>query len=58
MEQAITDEKPKKFITVKSVTWFILASAVCICYYIFIDWALMQAQGLDFLYLWHSGSDK
>ena len=50
----MTEETQKKFITAKSVTWFILASAVCIAYYIMIDIGLMKAQGLDFFYLWNA----
>ena len=48
------EEKPKKFITAKSITWFVIASVVSIGYYIMIDIGLMKAQGLDFFYLWHS----
>ena len=50
----MTEEKTKAFISVKSVSWFIIASAVCIAYYISIDLGLMKAQGLDFMYLWNA----
>ncbi len=54
-DQIIEDEKPRRFITVKSITFFILASLVCFAYYFFINWGLMKVQGLDFFYLWSSG---
>ncbi|MBI5427927.1 MAG: hypothetical protein HZA02_06565 [Nitrospinae bacterium] len=48
-------EEQKPFVTVKSVSWFIIASMVCIGYYVMIDIGLMKVQGLDFFYLWTSG---
>jgi hypothetical protein len=46
----------KKFITGKSITWFLIAFIVMCGYYFFINWGLMSVQGLDFFYLWSSGS--
>lgn len=48
-------EKPRKFITGKSITWFIIASIVMIAYYTLINFGLMKVQGLDYLYLWNIG---
>ena len=45
----------KKFITGKSITWFIIAFIAMCFYYLFINWGLMQVQGLDYFYLWNSG---
>ena len=50
----MNEETTKKFITAKSVSWFLIASVVSIAYYIMIDIGLMKAQGLDFFYLWNS----
>ena len=49
-------EEQRKFITVKSITWFIIALITMSGYYYFINWGLMKVQGLDFHYLWVSGS--
>ena len=46
----------KKFITGKSITWFIIALIAVSFYYLFINWGLMKVQGLDYFYLWNSGS--
>ena len=46
----------KKFITGKSIMWFIIAFIVMSFYYLFINWGLMQVQGLDYFYLWNSGA--
>ena len=46
----------KKFITGKSITWFVIALIVMGFYYLFINWGLMVVQGLDHFYLWTSGS--
>lgn len=48
-------EEPRKFITPKSIIWFIIALVVCSFYYLTINIGLMKAQGLDFFYLWTSG---
>ena len=50
------DLEQKKFITGKSITWFIIAFIVVFFYYFFINWGLMKVQGLDFFYLWSSGA--
>ncbi len=49
-------EEQKKFITPKSIIWFIIALAGCGAYYFLINIGLMKVQGLDFFYLWSSGS--
>ena len=46
----------KKFITPKSIIWFIIAFACMAGYYFLINIGLMKVQGLDFFYLWSSGS--
>ena len=46
----------KKFITPKSVLWFLIAFACMAGYYFLINIGLMKVQGLDFFYLWSSGS--
>jgi len=46
----------KKFITPKSVIWFLIAFAFMAGYYFLINIGLMKVQGLDFFYLWSSGS--
>ena len=51
----IQDEK-KPFITVKSIINFMIAFIAMSGYYFFINWGLMEVQGLDFFYLWSSGS--
>ena len=51
-------ETKKCWITPKSVINFLIAGAVMAVYYYFIDIGLMKAQGLDFLYLWHSGGGQ
>jgi|TARA_B100002003_G_scaffold248166_1_gene281341 hypothetical protein len=48
-------EEQRQFITVKSITWFIIAFIVMGFYYFFINWGLMKVQGLDFFYLWSAG---
>ena len=50
-------EKPKKFITPKSIIWFIIASIAMIAYYQLIDYGLMKVQGLDYMYLWNVGGE-
>ena len=45
----------KKFITPKSVIWFLIAFACMAGYYFLINVGLMKVQGLDFFYLWSSG---
>ncbi len=49
------NEETKPFVTVKSVSWFVIASVVAVAYYVMIDIGLMKVQGLDFFYLWTSG---
>jgi|TARA_B110000914_G_C15471084_1_gene450701 hypothetical protein len=46
----------KKFITPKSIIWFLIAFACMAGYYFLINIGLMKVQGLDFFYLWSSGS--
>ncbi len=48
-------EKPRKFVTAKSITWFIIASIAMITYYTLINFGLMKVQGLDYMYLWNVG---
>jgi len=48
-------DENKKFITPKSVVWFIIALTCMGFYYLMIDIGLMKVQGLDFFYLWNSG---
>ena len=48
-------EQPKKFITGKSIVWFLIASVAMIGYYSLINYGLMKVQGLDYMYLWNSG---
>ena len=52
-----TVEEKKRFITGKSIIWFIIALTCMTCYYIFINWGLMKVQGLDFYYLWNVGAE-
>lgn len=49
-------DETRPFVTVKSVTHFIIAAIVMFGYYFLIDWALMEVQGLNFFYLWTSGT--
>jgi hypothetical protein len=49
-------DETRPFITAKSITHFILALIVMFGYYFLIDWALMEVQGLNFFYLWTSGT--
>ena len=51
----ITEEQ-KKFITGKSIIWFLIAMVCMAGYYFLINIGLMKVQGLDFFYLWSSGS--
>ena len=51
----ITEEQ-KKFITGKSIIWFLIAMVCIAGYYFLINIGLMKVQGLDFFYLWSSGS--
>ena len=48
-------DEQKKFITPKSIIWFIIALTCMGGYYFLINIGLMQVQGLDFFYLWSSG---
>lgn len=48
-------EEQKKFITPKSIIWFIIALVAMFFYYLLINIGLMKVQGLDFFYLWSSG---
>jgi hypothetical protein len=54
MSEPIQEEQ-KKFITPKSVIWFMIALVAMAGYYFMINVGLMKAQGLDFFYLWSSG---
>jgi len=45
----------KKFITGKSIAWYIMPYIDMFFYYLFINWGLMKVQGLDFYYLWNTG---
>ena len=49
-------EENRKFITPKSIVWFLIASVVMIAYYTVVDYGLMKVQGLDYLYLWNTGA--
>ena len=51
-----TAHEQKKFITPKSIIWFIIAMIVMGGYYFLINIGLMEVQGLDFFYLWSAGS--
>ena len=51
----ITEEQ-KKFITGKSIIWFLIAMVCMAGYYFLINIGLMKVQGLDFFYLWSSGT--
>ena len=51
-----TAHEQKKFITPKSIIWFIIAMIFMAGYYFLINIGLMKVQGLDFFYLWSSGS--
>jgi len=48
-------EEERKFITPKSIIWFIIALIAMAGYYFMINVGLMKVQGLDFFYLWSSG---
>ena len=48
-------DETRPFITAKSITHFIIAMIVMFGYYFLIDWALMEVQGLNFIYLWTTG---
>ena len=50
-----TADEQKKFITTKSIIWFIIALIAMAGYYFLINVGLMKVQGLDFFYLWSSG---
>ncbi len=52
----LTAEEQKKFVTGKSIIWFIIAIVCMAGYYFLINVGLMKVQGLDFFYLWSSGS--
>jgi len=49
------EDEAKKFITGKSIMWFLIAAIAMGFYYLIIDIGLMKVQGLDFFYLWSSG---
>jgi len=49
-------EENKRFITPKSIIWFLIAAAAMSVYYLVIDIGLMKVQGLDFFYLWNAGA--
>ena len=51
-----TAHEQKKFITPKSIIWFIIAMIFMGGYYFLINIGLMEVQGLDFFYLWSAGS--
>ena len=51
----ITEEQ-KRFITGKSIIWFLIAMVCMAGYYFLINIGLMKVQGLDFFYLWSSGA--
>ncbi len=55
MNDFAADEQ-KKFITPKSIIWFLIAMVCMAGYYFLINIGLMKVQGLDFFYLWSSGS--
>ncbi len=49
------EDEAKKFITGKSIMWFLIAAIAMSFYYLIIDIGLMKVQGLDFFYLWSGG---
>ncbi len=49
-------EEKKRWITPKSILWFIIAFIAMSFYYLLINIGLMKVQGLEFFYLWTSGS--
>ena len=51
----LAGEEQKKFVTPKSIIWFIIALIAMGGYYFLINVGLMKVQGLDFFYLWKSG---
>jgi len=51
----LIEEEQRKFITPKSIIWFIIAMIAMGGYYLMIDIGLMKVQGMDFFYLWTSG---
>lgn len=55
-DEQITEEN-RKFITPKSIVWFLIASVVMVAYYTVVDYGLMKVQGLDYLYLWNTGGE-
>ncbi len=50
------DSEQKKFITPKSIIWFIIAMVCMAGYYFLINVGLMKVQALDLFYLWSRGS--
>ena len=50
------EEESRPFITVKSIVNFFIAFIAMAGYYFLINWGLMEVQGLDFFYLWTSGT--
>ena len=52
----LTAEEQKKFVTGKSIIWFLIALVCMGGYYFLINIGLMKVQGLDFFYLWSSGA--
>ena len=50
------EEENKSLFTVKSVIHFMIALTVMLGYYYLINFSLMKVQGLEFHYLWVSGT--
>ena len=50
------EEEQRKFVTPKSIIWFIIAMTVMSGYYLMVNIGLMKVQGMDFFYLWNAGA--
>jgi len=50
------EEEQRKFVTPKSIIWFIIAMTVMTGYYLMVNIGLMKVQGMDFFYLWNAGA--
>lgn len=56
MEETHVEEEKKRWVTPKSIIHFLIAFILMAGYYYLINVALMKVQGLEFHYLWVSGS--
>ena len=50
------EEEKKSLFTVKSVIHFLIAMVIMTGYFYLINYSLMKVQGLEFHYLWVSGT--